>query len=207
MTRNQLKRRTLLTGVLASVSGCTTSGILPPTGEDRDETEDSRYPALRIDSVQAPARPVVEFGVEIESGFTDESPATIVIRVRNTGDSVLEYHHGPSLPYPPAVGTSEENTGRLYLIPANETGIASEATLIPERPTDHCWRATSEKLGVYEMAASRSLQPGEEMTRTYVLLSPLASDPCLPEGEYTFSASPVIDGMTYEWQFGVTVHG
>lgn len=196
-----MNRRAFITGLITSVSGCSAYGLSPPT----EQNSQSRYPQLQIERVHSPSEATVDFGVEIESGFTDESPATVRLRVTNTGNSSLTYVHGPSLPYPPAVGTSNAGDAKMYLVPEDETGIASDTSLIPKKPTEGCWRATSETFPVYEMTASRSLQPGDAVTGTYVLLSSPENDPCLPASEYTFSASPVIDERTYEWQFDVAI--
>lgn len=190
----------------------TSTGIVFTTGCISNAAHDSPQSSMenRISRVTAVIHPIdhVSLSANVVRQSDQDSPPQVSISVRNTSQAVRSFETGPSPPFDPAVANHLDGDGTLFVVPADGTGFevpandgeietqppAGDERLVPETPTDGCWVADNSALETYQMARGRSLDPGEVLDRSYVVLAHPDNEACLPSGRYRAVDTARVDG-------------
>lgn len=155
----------------------------------------------------------------VSQRFENSHPAQVRVELVNGGETTRSVRSGPAPPLDPQLGYQRDGTGRVFLLPPDGTGyevpsesqapseieIGPQDRLIPQGPTDGCWRARSASVTVYSMARGTTLDPGESIHRRYALLAHPDNDPCLPAGLYEFRDTITIDDQEANVSFALNV--
>lgn len=197
MSPDSSRRRALeLAGAALAVGF---AGCSAPTGS-------ADYPTVRVSNEAVP----VDFA-DVSAGvvrqFGDDAPAELRVAFTNTAGVEREFSFSASPPFSGLGGRHEERDAFALLVPlesevhvaAAVEGLPSPTEVIPDRPTDGCWRATA-GLSADPVSVPRRLAPGETLAETYALLAaPVGEAPCPLSGEYRFESNSYFeDGL---WGF------
>jgi len=195
-----MDRRAVLSGLLASLSGCVALGS-PST--ERTEANDKRmnqFGSIAVAESSGLAGTDAKLTACTSQQATSDGPALLRIAVENRGEDPLEVIGGPSPPLTSTSTRGSEMGNFLYLISKDEVGVAFDGQIIPENPTDTCWVMNGE-LSTYQMANGATIPAGGELSREYAVLAGPGS--CLETDGYVLTNSLSANGS--ETTLSITV--
>lgn len=173
MNRRQLLRATAAGAAVTALSGCL--GTVPGIGDSSPGSSATEYTAT-VD-VEASERqvgfaeevddpPLAFDAAVVEGGYTDDvAPLTVELTVTNVGDEPVTYIRDPLLLFRTSATDDDHWLFRLFPELVDELQF-----------TGACWRREFDS-GVPLIADSDDLEPGEDITRTSVLVLD-ADEPC-----------------------------
>ncbi|WP_253184560.1 hypothetical protein [Natrialba sp. SSL1] len=138
---------------------------------------------------------VVGFEGWVKQQPTGESPPQITLEMRNDGNEQYEGEIPYPYPWRGYGGTRTNDDATIQLIPDDTEKLSADPAedqpdeWIPEAPTDGCWTAKTETRPVWPDVGypTIELQPGEQQTGTFTVLSSPINEKCLPRGTYAFA--------------------
>lgn len=181
------RRRALrLSGIALSV---TCAGCVGSTGS-------TDYPSLRVSDDEVPVE-FADVSATVVRQFDDDGPAEIRVAFTNESDAEREFGFSASPPFSGLNGRTGDRDDFALLAPlesevhvhASMEGTPPASAVIPDEPTDGCWRATAD-INAEPIAVPRRLAPGETLAETYALLAaPVGEESCPLRGEYRFESN------------------
>lgn len=188
-----------------------------------------RYPRISVEGEAVTDDRAFAPEITVTEQMSADSPAFVRIELTNTAQRPMEMTHGYITPFHWMKGHLRDGSKALYLVPGKgETRFDNTVvehpegtSLIPDAPTDGCWRVTEELwcLGGKLWEAV----PGATHQRDYAVLDEPESSTCLQPGTYRFEVTweetplqEYPDGDTelrfhsgdtnpYSWEFTVTL--
>ncbi|WP_237076792.1 hypothetical protein [Natrialba magadii] len=115
--------------------------------------------------------------------------------MRNDGNELYEGEIPYPYPWRSYGGTRTNDDATIHFIPDDTEKLSADPDeeqpdeWIPEAPTDGCWMAKTETRPVWPDVGypTIELQPGEQQTGTFTVLSSPTNEKCFPRGTYAFS--------------------
>jgi hypothetical protein len=221
-----MRRRALLAALAASASataGCSlpSDGDRPRDTFAVSETPTETTPTRTFDSppgdvdraftvpgddthrVAATVPTGIPEDVSVTLGFTSppstDAPATLYARVgvRDTADGPVDLPVGSTPPLSTYRGVHDpenesEDARSMFLVPRRADAALDDVV----RRDQGCWRPILPVGPQDGVQRTRTIDPGESLSREYYLVTPWASDRCLRSGAYRFGAAA-------GWQFHV----
>lgn len=205
-----MKRRSYL-GTLAAVtlagctgsragSGATTSdGTTDQTTDepttDGGTTADGTGFPYHLANVQTGDPPAANVTVEasVTRQFSMDQPARLEVAFTNDADESRTFMFGSLVPWDTILGENVDGPGTLLLAPTD--GV------VPDEPTDDCWRAT-DGVALPAVMQEEKLEPNETVTGEFHVLAAHDSEECHPPGTYRFEDENYLDDG---WWFEVDV--
>lgn len=191
MAPNPSRRRFLMTVGAAAVSGVSGCAERREAADRLTVTpapvpSDRPSPAERTPAPRPPPAPdVLEFEVQVRSGFDEASPARLSASLRNAGDSMLTALDGPRYTVPfvddDYVGTDWTGDPELLLVPDDAELVIDPAgsdagpiqAFLPTASPDGCWSVPFEWPDARAVSNpvfhAIPLQPGERRRHDYEL--------------------------------------
>ena len=160
----------------------------------------------RTVSVKQIEREPREYGVTLqatvtEADVTTSQTASVEVRFTNTSEESTP-DIGIDTRYPDPLWSIDENYTRApgsILVP--ETYSPQ-----PERASNTCWEPTENfEFAGPGIAESTTLDPGEQLTRTYSVWGDTATEGCMPPGEYRFGVRNNRPDPPMEWTFTLLI--
>lgn len=157
-------------------------------------------------SVQSVDREPREYGISLhvtiaEPEVTTSHTASVEVQFRNESEETTA-DIGLDTQYPDPLWSIDEKYTRkpgLILIP---NGFSP----MPDRASRYCWEPPdSYEFGGPGLAESTTLDPSEQLTRTYSVWGDNAVAGCMPSGEYRFGVRSNRSDRALEWMFTLSI--
>ena len=122
----------------------------------------------------------IGFDVEVTRQFDTDGPAELDVVATNESTELREFRKRGTPPVLDTRTIESDGENESLLI-----GSADIAPLVPEAPTDDCWRAPWLP-GIEDFETSTEVAPDQAIGGSHVLLAPPADyqETCMPPGEY-----------------------
>jgi hypothetical protein len=183
----EASRRAFVVAAASLTAGCS-ERLLSNVGSDGRTLASMHELRFRVENLPSESD-VATLTAERTAEMTADHPARVRVRFTNTGEREREFDFGDPPPFAAYFARQQGGEARLYLLPPDGRGFnpefPDERYVLPERPTEGCWRALDEP-SFNAMAVPRTLAPGESIVREYLLLSDPAQEGCFPPGAYRF---------------------
>lgn len=156
----------------------------------------ARTPSLSIEPDAVPDSLGADVEVIRREGFSNESPATIVVSVTNRESTARELLFGA---YPPFTSFFPEGDDTAYLLPEN-------GPQGPDEPIEGCWQVQNEGSVVQsQVAKAVTLAPDETIRNSYRLYSGTTTSGCFPTDSLYFKKNHYL-GTDVAWGFTISIH-
>lgn len=160
----------------------------------------------RTVSVEQVDREPREYGIILqatvtEADVTTSQTASVEVRFTNTSEESTP-DIGLDTQYPDPLWSIDENYTRasgLILVPDTYSPQ-------PERASNSCWEPTENfEFGGPGVAEATTLDPGEQLTRTYSVWGDNETEGCMPPSEYRFGVRNNQPDPPLEWMVRLSI--
>lgn len=180
------------------------------SSEPAHATSSKEFPSITLKFDEFDGGRDLKMSLAIVEAFSPTSPAVIEMTLKNTSSEHKELEVGPTPPFSWFWGSEVDGSSTLVLVPDDRTYVGIEDanddgqfTLVPDSPTDGCWRSPDRPVAKSIGRVVR-LEPCGELSQTYSLLAAPDSDSCLQPGEFRF-VDETYFGNDQPWGFTVVL--
>jgi len=223
-----MRRRTLLRSSI--ISTAVLSGCLD-AGEDRSNSNNSSGPGtestdvqsklnnqeqnVSVESTEEISLDYVTFGIKlVNSKILEDSSALIKITLQNSSDVDRTFIFGSRPPFTPK-SNDHSSKSSWYLFDSDDyvgdsqrtSGDTSNNRISNE---GDCWWVWDSPVAVFAKNERRKMQPGQEISREYIMVANSNIEGCHPTGTYQWSTEYEVEDNSGEmknftWGFSLTV--